>query len=59
MGKVLDNKCPSCGAAIHFKPELGKFKCDYCDSEFTADELKDISNKKVAIPILKKLYLML
>ena len=42
MGKVLDNKCPSCGAAIHFKPELGKFKCDYCDSEFTAEQLKDM-----------------
>lgn len=43
MGKVLDNKCPSCGAAIHFKPELGKFKCDYCDSQFTAEQLKDMN----------------
>lgn len=42
MSKVLDNKCPSCGAPIHFKPELGKFKCDYCDSEFTAEQLKDM-----------------
>lgn len=43
MEKVLDNKCPSCGAAIHFKPELGLFKCDYCDSEFTAEQLKDMN----------------
>lgn len=42
MSKVLDNKCPNCGAAIHFKPELGKFKCDYCDSEFSAEQLKDM-----------------
>lgn len=42
MAKVLDNKCPSCGAAIHFKPELGRFKCDYCDNEFTAEQLKDM-----------------
>lgn len=42
MSKVLDNKCPSCGAAIHFKPELGKFKCDYCDSEYEAEQLKDM-----------------
>ena len=42
MGKVLDNKCPSCGAAIHFKPELGKFKCDYCEKEYTAEQLKDM-----------------
>ena len=47
MGKVLDNKCPSCGAAIHFKPKLGKFKCDYCDSEFTAEDLKDMDALKV------------
>lgn len=46
MGKVLDNKCPNCGAAIHFKPELGCFKCDYCDSEFSADELKDMEKLK-------------
>ncbi len=46
MSKVLDNKCPSCGAAIHFKPELGKFKCDYCDSEFSADDLKDMDKLK-------------
>ncbi len=46
MGKVLDNKCPSCGAAIHFKPELGLFKCDYCDSEYTAEQLKDMDKLK-------------
>ncbi len=42
MSKVLDNKCPGCGAAIHFKPELGKFKCDYCEGEYTAEQLKDM-----------------
>lgn len=42
MSKVLDNKCPGCGAAIFFKPSLGKFKCDYCDSEYTAEQLKNM-----------------
>lgn len=32
-------KCLSCGAGIHYKPELRKFKCDYCFSEYTEDEL--------------------
>lgn len=51
MSKVLDNKCPNCGAAIHFKPDLGKFKCDFCDSEFTAEQLKDMEkiNKEAAV----------
>ena len=30
-------KCPSCGAGIEYKPDLGKFKCDYCLSEYTED----------------------
>lgn len=42
MSKVLDNKCPSCGAPIFYKPSLGKFKCDYCDSEYTAEQLKNM-----------------
>jgi DNA-directed RNA polymerase subunit RPC12/RpoP len=33
-------KCPSCGAGIHYKPALKKFKCDYCLSEYTEDEFE-------------------
>ncbi len=39
MGNVIDNQCPNCGARIHFNPTLGKFKCDYCDSVLTEEEL--------------------
>ncbi|MDY0235946.1 MAG: hypothetical protein RBR71_07945 [Gudongella sp.] len=39
---VTSYKCPSCGAAIHFKPELQKFHCDYCLSEYTEEEINDI-----------------
>lgn len=42
MGKVLDNRCPHCNAPIVYNPTLKKFKCEYCDSEFTAKELKDM-----------------
>ncbi|HAE92677.1 MAG TPA: hypothetical protein DCG60_08570, partial [Tissierella sp.] len=35
-------KCPSCGAGIHFKPALQKFKCDFCLSEYTEEEIEDI-----------------
>ena len=45
MGKkkeeqALENKCPSCTASIKFNPKTGKFKCDYCGSEYTLEELK-------------------
>lgn len=38
--RALDNKCPACSAPIHYNPELGKWKCRYCDSEFTLEEMK-------------------
>ena len=52
MGKVLDNRCPHCNAPIAYNPTLKKFKCEYCDSEFTAKELKDmekLSKEKVVV----------
>ncbi|MBE6160567.1 MAG: hypothetical protein E7157_05955 [Lactobacillales bacterium] len=48
MSKVIDNKCLACNAPIKFNPELGKFKCEYCKSEFTAEQLKDMENKKIS-----------
>lgn len=35
-------KCPSCGAGIHFKPAIKKFKCDFCLSEYTEEEINNI-----------------
>ncbi len=35
-------KCPSCGAGINFNPALQKFKCDFCLSEFTEEEIEEI-----------------
>lgn len=45
MSNVMDNRCPSCNAPITYKPKLGKFKCDYCDNEFTADQLKKVEEQ--------------
>ncbi len=42
--KALDNKCPSCGAPIHFNPSLGKWKCDYCNSEFELADMQKHNN---------------
>ncbi len=42
--QALENKCPSCTASIKFNPTIGKFKCEYCGSEFTLEELKKYSN---------------
>ena len=42
--QALENSCPSCKASIKFNPTLGKFKCDYCGSEFTLEEMKKYSD---------------
>lgn len=40
-------KCPGCGAGIHFKPAIQKFKCDFCLSEYTEEEIKDLYKEEV------------
>lgn len=42
--RALDNKCPACGAPILYKPNIKKWKCDYCKSEFTLEEMKKYNN---------------
>ncbi|MBP3461228.1 MAG: hypothetical protein J6K21_02310 [Bacilli bacterium] len=46
MNDVIDNKCLVCNAPIKFDPKLGKFKCEYCKSEFTAEQLKNMNDEK-------------
>lgn len=40
---VQSYKCPSCGAGISFKPDLQKFRCDYCLSEYTEREINELT----------------
>ena len=42
--KALDNKCPNCGGIVLFQPSLKKFKCKYCDGEFTLEEFSKHNN---------------
>ena len=48
MGKVLDNKCPSCNAPIKFDPKLQKFKCEYCGAEYNAEDIQKMQNEQPA-----------
>lgn len=42
--KALDNKCPSCGAPLKYNAKTKNFKCEYCSSEYTLEELKKYNN---------------
>ena len=40
----IDHRCPNCNAKLNFDIKLQKWKCDYCDSEFTLEELQKKAN---------------
>jgi DNA-directed RNA polymerase subunit RPC12/RpoP len=42
--KAINNKCPSCGAPIGFNPAVGKWKCEYCLSEFSIEDMQKYNN---------------
>ena len=49
----LETKCPACGASISFNPKAGKWKCEYCGSEFTLEEMQKESNSSATKKITK------
>ena len=40
-GGVLDHKCKNCAAVLKFNPHNQNWKCEYCKSEFTKEELDE------------------
>ena len=38
--KTVTYQCPNCNAALEYNNAIGKFKCLFCDSEFTEEEIK-------------------
>lgn len=40
--ETITYKCPNCDGGLVFDPDKQKFKCEYCLSDFTEDELKKL-----------------
>ena len=40
--KVTNYQCPNCTAPLSFDETIGKLKCDFCESTFTAEEIEAI-----------------
>ena len=40
MGDVVNFKCPCCGAKLTWNGAAGQMTCEYCDAEFTLDQVK-------------------
>ncbi|MBQ3776001.1 MAG: hypothetical protein II847_07720 [Ruminobacter sp.] len=39
MAESINYKCPACGGAMDFDIKTHKLKCQFCDSEFTVDDV--------------------
>lgn len=37
---VVSYKCPNCGGDLRFSPNTQKYKCEYCASDFSQEELE-------------------
>ena len=49
MSELLQYKCPNCGGGVVFDSTSQKMKCQYCDTEFERDTIKQYDaevNKK-------------
>jgi len=44
----MSYKCPNCGGGLKFDPASQKFKCEFCLSEFTEEEMKEIEEREAA-----------
>ena len=48
---VVQMKCPNCGGSVVFDPKKQMHVCEYCQSEFTAEEMQqDASEVNLNIP---------
>ncbi len=39
-------KCKNCGGELHYDPNLGKLKCDFCDSVYDVSEYEELSENQ-------------
>ena len=42
MAETTTYQCPNCNGRLRFDGDLGKLKCDFCESEFTPEEVEQI-----------------
>lgn len=46
MNSVKRYKCPSCGSGLSFNPISQNWKCDFCNTEFTRNQLENASDSQ-------------
>lgn len=52
--KTVTYQCPNCNAALEYNNALGKFKCLFCDSEFTEEQIQQEFAKNESTDLSQK-----
>lgn len=39
---ITNYQCPACTGPLHFEEQLGKLRCDYCESTYTVQEVEEL-----------------
>lgn len=52
--KTVDHKCPNCNAALKYDPKTKGWKCEYCGSSFTLEDLKNNENNFTETKVKKE-----
>ena len=47
-GGAQSYNCPSCGAELYFNADKQKFACEFCESEFTSEEISSEASNEAA-----------
>lgn len=48
MDSVKEYKCPSCNAPLEFNPPTQNWKCHYCSSEFTLEQIDTVRKEEAS-----------
>ena len=48
LGETTTYQCPNCNGRLIFNSDIGKLKCEFCDSEFTAEEVEALYAERQA-----------
>ena len=49
--KTVTYQCPNCNAALEYDNAAGRFKCLFCDSEFTEEQMKQYFAENESDPL--------
>ena len=39
---ITNYQCPACTGPLHFDEQLGKLRCDYCESTYTVQDVEEL-----------------